>query len=191
MYEPFGGLCAGLEAILEGIRVHQYFYSDPSQPARLVAEFRIQQLLRSYPNQFPASLSAKISAPPGTAGACTVHTPTPCRSASPSSATSDSCSRNSRHCTSWRMLLCSTTSGQQPSVMSLPTFVTHAVSQDFVQGHAAAIYDSNSSSSGKPSGWTKPNPACIGVPSGKHSSNAGHLSRAPCSSPATAWTSVA
>jgi hypothetical protein len=41
LYEPFGGLCAGLEAVLRsGIRVHQYFYSDNSNPARLVAEYR-------------------------------------------------------------------------------------------------------------------------------------------------------
>ena len=42
-YEPFGGLCAALEATLRnGIQVHRYYYSDIS--AQLVAQHRINQL---------------------------------------------------------------------------------------------------------------------------------------------------
>ena len=45
MYEPFGGLCAGLEAALKhGIQVHRYLYSDTSIPAQLVAKHRIAAL---------------------------------------------------------------------------------------------------------------------------------------------------
>ena len=59
LYEPFGGLCAALEAVLRnGIRVHRYYYSDISLPAQLVAAHRIQQLSILYPNQLPPSATA-------------------------------------------------------------------------------------------------------------------------------------
>jgi site-specific DNA-cytosine methylase len=51
LYEPFGGLCAGLEATLRlGIRVSRYLYSDISPTARAVAAVRLQQLRQEFPS---------------------------------------------------------------------------------------------------------------------------------------------
>ena len=56
LYEPFGGLCAGLEAALRtGLVVHRYLYSDISVPAQNVAARRINALRLQYPHLLPAS----------------------------------------------------------------------------------------------------------------------------------------
>ena len=56
LYEPCGGLCAGLEATLRnGVRVRRYIYSDISEPAQEVAKFRLSQLQASYPGLLAAS----------------------------------------------------------------------------------------------------------------------------------------
>jgi hypothetical protein len=66
LLEPFGGLCAGLEACLRmGIRVRRYLYADTAQPAREVAHQRLQQLRARYPNLLPASaISGSLTALP-------------------------------------------------------------------------------------------------------------------------------
>jgi transposase InsO family protein len=52
VYEPFGGICAGLEAALRaGVRVKRYIYSDTSPVARGIARHRFQQLADLYPRQ--------------------------------------------------------------------------------------------------------------------------------------------
>lgn len=51
LYEPFGGLCAGLEALLRNnITVHRYIYSDISPAAQAVARHRITALQQQYPD---------------------------------------------------------------------------------------------------------------------------------------------
>ena len=51
LYEPFGGLCAGLEAVLRNnITVHQYIYSDISSAALQVARYRVHTLQHQYPH---------------------------------------------------------------------------------------------------------------------------------------------
>jgi hypothetical protein len=56
VYEPFGGLCAGLEAVLRnGLPVHTYIYSDIDPTARAVAQHRLQLLQHRYPGLLPAS----------------------------------------------------------------------------------------------------------------------------------------
>ena len=53
LYEPFGGLCAGLEMVLRaGMKVNQYRYSDTNVDARAVAEHRLVALHHKYPWQF-------------------------------------------------------------------------------------------------------------------------------------------
>ena len=65
LYEPFRGLCAALEAVLRnGIHVHQYYNSDISKPAQLVAERRIQLLDQQYPLQLHRSAVAHWAALP-------------------------------------------------------------------------------------------------------------------------------
>ena len=55
LYEPFGGLCAGLEAVLRnGIRVHKYFYSDICVAAQRVATHRLERLRVQYPKLLSA-----------------------------------------------------------------------------------------------------------------------------------------
>ena len=52
LYEPFGGLCAGLEAVLRaGFRVNRYLYSDTSSTAVKVSRCRIKFLQETYPAQ--------------------------------------------------------------------------------------------------------------------------------------------
>ena len=49
LYEPFGGLCAGLEMLLRsGVRVRRYLYSDISAQARAVAKHRLTRLTQQY-----------------------------------------------------------------------------------------------------------------------------------------------
>jgi hypothetical protein len=56
LFEPFGGLCAGLEmALRNGIRIHTYLYSDTSAVATTVAQHRIQLLQARYPGLLPAT----------------------------------------------------------------------------------------------------------------------------------------
>ena len=51
LYEPFGGLCAGLEAMLRNhVKIHRYLYSDTSPAAQKVARHRVQQLHNKYPH---------------------------------------------------------------------------------------------------------------------------------------------
>ena len=51
LYEPFGGLCAGLEAVLRNnIPVLRYIYSDIELSAQRVATHRMTDLLNRYPN---------------------------------------------------------------------------------------------------------------------------------------------
>jgi hypothetical protein len=52
LYEPFGGICAGLEAVLRsGIAVRQYLYSDVEPTAQRAALHRIRVLQTMYPKQ--------------------------------------------------------------------------------------------------------------------------------------------
>ena len=53
LYEPFGGMCAGLEAVLRnGIAVNRYLYSDSDPAARSVAHFRVDTLAGRFPTLF-------------------------------------------------------------------------------------------------------------------------------------------
>ena len=54
LYEPFGGLCAGLEmALRSGITVKQYLYSDTNPLAQQAALHRVRILQTMYPHQLP------------------------------------------------------------------------------------------------------------------------------------------
>eukprot|EP00775_Hariotina_reticulata_P009673 gene9673-biopygen11573 len=54
LYEPFGGLCAGLEMVLKaGFCVQQYYYSDIDPAAQLIAAHRLRCLQAAYPDQLP------------------------------------------------------------------------------------------------------------------------------------------
>ena len=56
LYEPFGGICAGLEMVLRnGTSIHTYIYSDIDFSVRQVATFRVQQLHAQFPHLLPAS----------------------------------------------------------------------------------------------------------------------------------------
>lgn len=56
LVEPFGGLCAGLEAALRnGMPIHQYHYLDVDPAARKIAEHRIAHLRSMYPCHLPHS----------------------------------------------------------------------------------------------------------------------------------------
>ena len=66
LFEPFGGLCVGLEMVLRlGIPVRRYLYADTSDVARKVAERRILGMLAAYPGllQPEAVLGAFTSTP--------------------------------------------------------------------------------------------------------------------------------
>ena len=66
VYEPFGGLCAGLEMVLRnGLPVHTYLYSDIDLVAQQVARHRIRRLQARYPGLLPTTaLSATFTALP-------------------------------------------------------------------------------------------------------------------------------
>jgi len=66
VYEPFGGLCSGLEMVLRnGFAVHTYLYSDIDPVAQQVAAYRLQQLQAQYPGLLPATaLGATFTALP-------------------------------------------------------------------------------------------------------------------------------
>jgi len=59
LYEPFGGLCAALDAVLaNNIAVHQYYYSDIDPAAQQVAHRRVQRLHARHPALFPVTAFA-------------------------------------------------------------------------------------------------------------------------------------
>lgn len=66
VFEPFGGLCSGLEATLRmGFRVGCYIYADTSRVSRQVAQHRLLQLSQRYPEQLsPAAWQGAFSALP-------------------------------------------------------------------------------------------------------------------------------
>jgi hypothetical protein len=52
LFEPFGGMCSGLEAMLRmGFSVRRYIYCDTSMAARQVARHRLVQLSQRFPSQ--------------------------------------------------------------------------------------------------------------------------------------------
>lgn len=56
LYEPFGGMCAGLEACLRsGMRIREYIYADTSTASQTVARHRLRRLHAAYPALLPAS----------------------------------------------------------------------------------------------------------------------------------------
>jgi hypothetical protein len=56
LWEPFGGLCAGLEMVLRnGFKVQRFVYGDIDPVARRVALHRVRQLQTLYPQQLPES----------------------------------------------------------------------------------------------------------------------------------------
>jgi hypothetical protein len=56
LFEPFGGLGAGLEMCLHnGIKINRYIYSDISPLAQIVIEHRLWQLTDQYPRQLTYS----------------------------------------------------------------------------------------------------------------------------------------
>jgi hypothetical protein len=51
LFEPCGGLCAGLEMCLRnGIPIRRYFYSDIDRAAQQVALHRVRRLQTSFPD---------------------------------------------------------------------------------------------------------------------------------------------
>jgi transposase InsO family protein len=58
LYEPFGGLCAGLDMVLTcGLKVSQYYYSDTDPAAQAVARSRVDQFHALYPHLFALEAS--------------------------------------------------------------------------------------------------------------------------------------
>ena len=56
VYEPFGGLCSGLEMVLRNnLPVHTYLYSDTDPAAQAVAKHRLRLLQARYPELLPPS----------------------------------------------------------------------------------------------------------------------------------------
>jgi len=56
LYEPFGGICSGLETLLRnGVLVTRYLYSDIAEDAQLVAAHRVRALHEAYPTLLPLS----------------------------------------------------------------------------------------------------------------------------------------
>lgn len=66
LYEPCGGMCAGLEMVLRaGIRVQQYYYSDIDPDAQRVSQHRMQQLMGEFPQLLqPSALAGALSTLP-------------------------------------------------------------------------------------------------------------------------------
>ena len=66
LWEPFGGLCAGLEmALRNGFTIRQYYYGDIDPTAQQVARHRIRKLQTMYPLQLPEqALFSSFSALP-------------------------------------------------------------------------------------------------------------------------------
>ena len=52
LFEPFGGICAGLDMVLRsGIPVHKYIYADNDPLVQRIARKRMLDLLGEYPTQ--------------------------------------------------------------------------------------------------------------------------------------------
>jgi hypothetical protein len=61
LFEPFGGLCAGLEMVLRnGVHVTRYIYADSSPAARRVAAHRAAHLSATYPDLLPHSATRSM-----------------------------------------------------------------------------------------------------------------------------------
>lgn len=61
LFEPFGGLCAGLEAALRnGLRIARYFYVDKNPMTQKVAKYRVEQLLDLYPSQLSKAATEEM-----------------------------------------------------------------------------------------------------------------------------------
>jgi len=75
LWEPCGGLCAGLEMVLRnGFSVQQYYYFDTDVVAQTVAIDRVIQLQEQYPRQLQQrALSGCFSAMPADITAITVQ----------------------------------------------------------------------------------------------------------------------
>jgi len=72
LFEVFGGMCAGLEALLRaGIRIKRYYHSDISPVVRKVAMARIERLRALYPRQFLPGACSKVFALPSDVRAVT------------------------------------------------------------------------------------------------------------------------
>jgi hypothetical protein len=73
LYEPFGGLAAGLEALLRNnIQIHQYIYSDTSPIAQAIAKHRIASLHYKYPLLLPMhAIQHTFTSLPMDVSACT------------------------------------------------------------------------------------------------------------------------
>jgi hypothetical protein len=65
LYEPFGGMCSGLEAVLRlGFKIQCYLYSDISPVACKVAASRVQSLISRYSSQLdPAAVASMYNLP--------------------------------------------------------------------------------------------------------------------------------
>ena len=66
LFEPFGGICAGLEMLLRnGITVNRYIYADINPAAQAIAKHRLQELSHTFPYQLlpPAWKEAFSSLP--------------------------------------------------------------------------------------------------------------------------------
>lgn len=66
LFEPCGGLCAGLEMVLRaGIKVQQYLYADIDSNARHLARHRLQQLMGEFPHLLqPSAVAGTFSTLP-------------------------------------------------------------------------------------------------------------------------------
>ena len=73
LYEPCGGLCAGLEAVLRnGVPIRRYLYSDVSESAQWAAVQRAEYLASTYPHLLPRSaLTDTLTALPMDIEQCT------------------------------------------------------------------------------------------------------------------------
>jgi hypothetical protein len=59
LFEPFGGICSGLEAALRaGLPIRRYIYCDTSTAACLIAKHRVAQLMAYYPSLLKAEAVA-------------------------------------------------------------------------------------------------------------------------------------
>ncbi|KIY96367.1 hypothetical protein MNEG_11595 [Monoraphidium neglectum] len=61
LFEPFGGLCAGLEMVLRGgVPVKQYVYCDNHLPCQEVARHRVAALAARYPSLLSLDATARM-----------------------------------------------------------------------------------------------------------------------------------
>ncbi len=66
VYEPFGGMCAGLEMVLRGgFTVRHYLYQDTSPVVQRVAQHRVGMLMAQFPAVLaPAAVAGMLTALP-------------------------------------------------------------------------------------------------------------------------------